>query len=147
MGTRKSSYDTEAIAKYFIEQTPPDMRLREFSDLTASLACTGYRHVGRDFISELAKDGQWRRKRAEFFAEQNPDVYETTIKVHEILTRKLFEDWEDMKGGELASLARQQGEFALRVMRYRPADAGAETPFIDSDRAKEIVRQEVGRQD
>jgi hypothetical protein len=141
---RKANYDVDAIAEYFIKRTSPDMRLREFAELTSSLACTGHRHVSRDILSEFSKDGQWMRKRAQYFVDQNPDIYKTTIQIHKILTKKLLEDWEDMRGGEIASLTKQQQELSKRVMQYTQPDLETESPFIDPDRAKQIARDVIG---
>jgi len=115
--------------------------MREFADLTKTLACTGFRPISREVLAELAKDGFWKRKRAEFFLDSNPGEYQHIVQVYEILTKRLLRDGDDMQPAPLASLAKQMLEFAKLKAQLMPADAGDDVQYPDMDQAKDIARR------
>jgi len=114
--------------------------MREFSDLTPTLACAGYKRISREVLTELAKNGFWKRERARYFFENNPGEYQHIAQVYEILTNRIFNEGYDMKPAELASLAKQMSEFAKLKAQLVPADASDDVQYPDMDQAKDIAR-------
>ena len=115
--------------------------MREFADLTKNLACTGFRSISREVLTELARNGFWKRERANFFLENNPGEYQHIVQVYEILTKRLLRDGDDMQPAPLASLAKQMLEFAKLKAQLAPADTRDAMQYPDMDQAKDIARR------
>lgn len=138
-----TSDDITAIGEYIINRTTPDVGWRELADQSPSWPYTNGQKIPLETLKEWGKTHRWFQKRAQAFADRNPEHINHLQVVYNIMFHKIASEGTDMGGGQLAQLSKMLLEYQNSISKMLPKEDGDDGPeFVTPDVAKDIIRNE-----
>lgn len=139
--------DVARIGDHIINHTTPDQRWRELADSSARWPCTGGTHIGIEKLKEWGKDNRWFQKRAQAFAERNPDHLSHLKQVYSILLETILDRGAEL-GPTLAPLSKLLLDYQANIGRMLPReDADGRPEYLSGDMAKDIANRVYAEED
>ena len=136
-----TSDDIALIGDWIINHTTPDQRWRELADRSASWPCTGGIQVSLEKLKEWGKTHRWFQKRAEAFAERNPEHLEHLKMVYSILLNTVLDQGPSLGTG-LSALSKLILDYQTSISSMLPReDSDGKPEFLSPDTAKDIVNK------
>ncbi len=118
--------DWEAGERHFVEQTGPQVTLREYATMTSELTWTNRQYIGYQQLRDVAKRDLWIKRRAQFLYETRPGLTENVEIIYSIVVHQILDCEEKLDPLELSRLTAQFLQLHDRMLAQRPLDVSTE---------------------